>query len=286
MTNKSQSLWGQAWVTLKKDKIAVISMVIIAIYSFLALLSISGLIAADWSQAVGESYLAPSSEAWFGTDIFGRSVALKTLKGIEMAIAIGLVTAIISTVIGIILGLLAGYFGGKVDELLVWFTTSFESIPYIMLLFAVMMVLGKGTQTLFIALGVTSWPPLFRLLRGEVMRHKEREYVQAATALGAGNQRRMIKHILPNVFHIVIIQFSLRFQTAIKSEVILSYLGMGVQGAPSWGTMIDDAKLELTRGVYWQLGAATFAMFFLVLALNLFGDSLRDALDPKLKGKA
>lgn len=286
MTNKSQSLWGQAWVTLKNDKVAVICMLIISVYSLLALLSFSGIVGADWAQAVGESYMAPSSGAIFGTDIFGRSVALKTLKGVEMAIAMGLMTAVISTIIGVILGLLAGYFGGKTDEFAVWFTTSFESIPYIMLLFAVMMVLGKGTQTLFIALGVTSWPPLFRLLRGEVMRHKEREYIQAATALGAGNRRRMIKHILPNVFHIVIIQFSLRFQTAIKSEVILSYLGMGVQGTPSWGTMIDDAKLELTRGVYWQLTAASVAMFILVLALNLFGDSLRDALDPKLKGKA
>lgn len=96
----------------------------------------------------------------------------------------------------------------------------------------------------------------------------------------------MFKHILPNIFHIVIIQFSLRFQQAIKSEVILSYLGLGVQGVPSWGTMIDDSKLELARGVWWQLGAATFAMFILVLALNLLGDALRDSLDPKLKGKA
>lgn len=283
---KSVSLWGQAWETLKKDKVAVFSMVIIAVYTFLAILTLLGVLASDWSQAVGESYMAPDATAWLGTDIFGRSVALKTLKGIEMAIGIGLSTALISTVIGIILGLLAGYFGGLVDEFLVWLTTSLESIPYIMLLLAVMMVLGKGTHTLFFALGITSWPPLFRLLRGEVMRHKEREYVQAASALGAGNRRRMLKHILPNVFHIVIIQFSLRFQTAIKSEVILSYLGMGVQGVPSWGTMIDDSKLELTRGVYWQLAAASFAMFVLVLSLNLLGDALRDALDPKLKGKA
>lgn len=286
MEKKSKSLWYHAWEGLRRDKVAVISMSVISVYFLLAILTFSGILGADWSQAVGESYLAPGSDALFGTDIFGRSVALKTLKGVEMAIAIGLMTAIISTIIGVILGLAAGYFGGKTDEILMWFTTSFSSIPYIMLLFAVMMVLGKGTQTLFIALGVTSWPPLFRLIRGEVMRHKEREYVQAASALGAGHVRKMLKHILPNVFHIVIIQFSLRFQTAIKSEVILSYLGMGVQGTPSWGTMIDDSKLELARGVYWQLTAATVAMFVLVLSLNLFGDSLRDALDPKLKGKA
>lgn len=286
MQKESKSLWSHAWDSLKRDKTAVFSIVVISIYVFLAFLSVTGILAADWSKEVGASYLPPSAEHWFGTDIFGRSIVMKTLKGVEMAIAIGLVTSLISTVIGVLLGLTAGYFGGKVDETIVWFYTSLASIPYIMLLFAIMFVLGKGTMTLFIALGITSWVPLCRLVRGEVMRHKEREYVQAASALGAGHRRRMLKHILPNILHIVIIQFSLRFQTAIKSEVILSYLGLGVQGVPSWGTMIDDSKLELARGVWWQLGAATFAMLVLVLALNLLGDALRDALDPKLKGKA
>jgi peptide/nickel transport system permease protein len=286
MQKESKSLWSHAWDSLKRDKTAVFSIVVISIYVFLAFLSVTGVLAADWSKEVGASYLPPSAEHWFGTDIFGRSIVMKTLKGVEMAIAIGLITSLISTVIGVLLGLTAGYFGGKVDETIVWFYTSLASIPYIMLLFAIMFVLGKGTMTLFIALGITSWVPLCRLVRGEVMRHKEREYVQAASALGAGHRRRMLKHILPNILHIVIIQFSLRFQTAIKSEVILSYLGLGVQGVPSWGTMIDDSKLELARGVWWQLGAATFAMLVLVLALNLLGDALRDALDPKLKGKA
>jgi peptide/nickel transport system permease protein len=117
------------------------------------------------------------------------------------------------------------------------------------------------------------------------MKHKEREYVQAAGAIGGGHFRKLFLHILPNVTHIVIINTSLQFQFAIKSEVILSYLGLGVQGEPSWGTMIDDAKLELSRGVWWQLAGATTAMFLVVLAFNLLGDALRDSLDPKLKGK-
>lgn len=115
------------------------------------------------------------------------------------------------------------------------------------------------------------------------MKHKNREYVQAASAIGAGHKRKLFKHILPNVTHIVIINTSLQFQVAIKSEVILSYLGLGVSGQPSWGTMIDDAKVELARGVWWQLGAATLAMFVIVLAFNILGDALRDSLDPKLK---
>ena len=154
-----------------------------------------------------------------------------------------------------------------------------------MLLISITMILGKGIFAVYIALGATSWVTLCRLIRGEVMKHKEREYVQAAGAIGGGHFRKLFLHILPNVTHIVIINTSLQFQFAIKSEVILSYLGLGVQGEPSWGTMIDDAKLELSRGVWWQLAGATTAMFLVVLAFNLLGDALRDSLDPKLKGK-
>jgi peptide/nickel transport system permease protein len=154
-----------------------------------------------------------------------------------------------------------------------------------MLLISITMILGKGIFAVYVALGATSWVTLCRLIRGEVMKHKNREYVQAAEAIGGGHMRKLFKHILPNVTHIVIINTSLQFQFAIKSEVLLSFLGLGVQGEPSWGVMIDDAKLELARGVWWQLAGATIAMFLIVLAFNLLGDALRDALDPKLKGK-
>jgi ABC-type dipeptide/oligopeptide/nickel transport system permease subunit len=117
------------------------------------------------------------------------------------------------------------------------------------------------------------------------MKHKNREYVQAASAIGAGHMRKLFLHILPNVTHVIIINTSLQFQTAIKSEVILSFIGLGVISEPSWGKMINDAKLELMRDVWWQLLGASVAMFFIVLAFNILGDALRDALDPKLKGK-
>ena len=152
-----------------------------------------------------------------------------------------------------------------------------------MLLIAIAYVLGKGLTTIYIALGVTSWIGLARVIRGEFMKHKEREYVLAAASLGATTQSRIFKHILPNVSHFVIINLSMQFMGAIKSEVILSFLGLGVQGQPSWGVMIDDAKLELARGVWWQLAGASGAMFFVVLAFNILGDSLRDALDPKIR---
>jgi len=191
----------------------------------------------------------------------------------------------ISIVIGTTLGMIAGYFGGFIDELIVWFYTTFSAIPGIMLLVAIAFILGKGTTTVFLSLGLTSWVGLCRIVRAEVMKHKEREYVHAANAIGATHPRKMIKHILPNISHLLIINFTQTFDSAIKAEVVLSFLGLGVAGRPSWGTMIDDSKLELARGVWWQLAAATLAMFLIVLAFNVLGDALRDALDPKLKGK-
>lgn len=281
----SKSLWSQALGTILKDKLACTSLIVVLIYFLIALLTFLGVIADNWGLEIGPSYAAPSAEYIFGTDIFGRSVFLKMIKGTETAIAIGIATSGISLVIGTTMGAIAGYFGGLVDEIIVWFYTTFSSIPFIMLLIAIAFIMGKGTTTVFISLGLTSWVSLCRIVRGEVMKHKEREYTQAASALGAGHIRKIFKHILPNISHVLIINFSLTFESAIKSEVILSYLGLGVQGRPSWGTMIDDSKLELARGVWWQLGAATLAMFFIVLAFNILGDALRDALDPKLKGK-
>lgn len=263
----------------------MISLFIVIAYTVVALLSAMGWLAADWAKEVGGSNLPPSADYIFGTDIFGRDVFRKVLRGTQIAMSVGVATALISIPIGVFLGALAGYFGGWVDDFITWLYTTISSIPNIMLLISITMILGKGLFAVYIALGATSWVTLCRLIRGEVMKHKEREYVQAAGAIGGGHFRKLFKHILPNVTHIVIINTSLQFQIAIKSEVILSYLGIGVQGEPSWGTMIDDAKLELSRGVWWQLAAATFAMFLVVLAFNLLGDALRDSLDPKLKGK-
>lgn len=282
---KSRSLYSDAWVRLRRDKVAFTCLIIVGLYTALAILSKLGLVGGNWKEVVGASYLAPNLEHWFGTDYLGRDVFSKVIHGTQIAMSVGLFTSLIAIPIGVVLGAIAGYFGGVVDEIIVWFYTTISSIPYIILVASISFILGKGLSTVYIALGVTSWVSLCRLIRGEVMKHKNRDYIQAATAIGGGNFRKLFIHILPNVTHIVIINTSLQFVTAIKSEVILSYLGIGVQGEPSWGTMIDDAKLELARGVWWQLAGATIFMFFIVLAFNILGDALRDALDPKLKGK-
>jgi ABC-type dipeptide/oligopeptide/nickel transport system permease subunit len=281
----TNSLWKDAFFRLTKDKLAVASLVIVLAYFIVAILSSLGLIASGWSQEVGASNLSPSIDHFFGTDIFGRSVIMKVIRGTQVAMSVGVAASLIAIPIGVTLGALAGYFGGWVDDFVTWLYTTFSSVPNIMLLISITLILGKGIFSVYVALGLTSWVHLCRLIRGEVLKHREREYVQAAAAIGGGHFRKLFRHILPNVSHIIIINTSMQFQVAIKSEVILSYLGLGVQGEPSWGTMIDDAKLELVRGVWWQLAGATLAMFFILLALNILGDALRDALDPKLKGK-
>ena len=280
-----RSLWADTLREMLRNKLTVAALVVVGLYLLVALLAHLGLLASDWNAEVGSSYAAPSLQHWMGTDIFGRSVLAKVIKGTKVAMSVGFVVALIAIVIGVTLGALAGYFGGLVDECIVWFYSTVASIPHIMLLIALTLILGKGILSVYIALGMTNWVELCRLIRGEVKRHKDREYVQAAAAIGASHWRKLVRHILPNVLHIVIIRFSLIFQFAIKSEVILSYLGLGVQDSPSWGVMINDARVELTRGIWWQLAFATLAMFLVVLAFNILGDALRDALDPKLKGK-
>lgn len=283
---KGRSLWSDAWRRMKRDRFAMVCLVIVIVYALLAIFVKAGLVASNWGHTVGGEYQAPSFEhwsLWFGTDIFGRSVVLKTIYGAYVSMTVGFVSTLISVPIGVVLGALAGYFGGKVDDLITWFYTTVSNIPSLLLILSMALVFGKGLNSINLALGLTGWVGICRLIRGEFMKHKEREYVQAAKSLGAGNARRIFIHILPNVSHLIIINFSFLVMGGIKTEVILSYLGLGVQGIPSWGTMIDEAKLELARGVWWQLGSATLAMLVVVLALNIVGDALRDALDPKLK---
>lgn len=284
--SKGRSLWSDALKRLKKDQFAIVCFWIIIFYAVVAILAKFGWIATPWEESVGGAYDPPSFSSIkliLGTDIFGRSVFYKVIHGTRVAMSVGLVSSLISVPVGVALGAIAGYFGGWIDDLIVWFYTTLSSIPHIMLLIAITFILGKGITAIYVALGVTAWVGLARVIRGEFIKHKSRDYVVAAESLGATHLSRIFKHILPNVSHFIIINLSIQFMSAIKSEVILSFLGLGVQGQPSWGVMIDDAKLELSRGVWWQLAGATAAMFVVVLAFNILGDALRDALDPKMK---
>jgi peptide/nickel transport system permease protein len=221
----------------------------------------------------------------FGGDKWGRDVLLKVIKGTETSLLVGLAAALLAAFLGTLFGAQAGYFGGRIDDFFNWVYSVFTSIPYLLLILAIAAVLNqKGTATVVLILGLTGWTGIFRLVRAEYLKHKVREYVQAADALGASDARRMFVHILPNVSHVVLVQTSLHVVLFIKSEVILSFLGFGVGvDTVSWGSMLNEAQNELLIGKWWQLAAATAAMALLVTAFSLFTDALRDALDPRLK---
>jgi len=239
-------------------------------------------------KGAAEATEARAATLPFGGDKWGRDVLKKTVKGSETSILVGLAAAVLATFIGTVMGAFAGYYGGWVDDFFNWLYSVFSSIPYLLLILAVAAVLQqKGTTTIILILGLTGWSGVFRLIRGEYLKHKAREYVQAADAIGASNPRRMFVHILPNVSHVVLVQLSILVVAFIKSEVILSFLGFGVPvDVVSWGSMLNEAQNELILGKWWQLASAGTAMAILVTAFSLFTDALRDALDPKLRGRA
>ncbi len=291
MNTPATSLWQTAWRQIRRNRLAMICLGIIVLYAAVALFA-EGTYwyyrlaekTAPYKQVNFENRFAdPSLRHPLGTDSLGRDVVLQIVQGTRIAFEVGILTSLIAIPIAVILGAIAGYFGKRVDDFIVWLYTVFDSIPGLLFILAIAIVVGKGLVGVCLGIGLTTWVGLCRLIRGEYIKHRDRQYVLAARAIGVSDWAVIFRHILPNVIHLVIISFSLRFPGAILTEVVLSYLGVGVQDEPSWGIMISDAKLRLWQGHWWELGGATAAMFFIVLAFNLFGDALRDALDPKLR---
>jgi len=300
-----RSLWGDARRRIVRDPAAIICLGIILLYVIVAIAGAIYNVVAENSDLLptfqemtdyDRCNQAPSAKSWlywFGTDWAGRSVLVKTILSVKVSMTVGLFANMIAIPLGMLLGVIAGYYGKKIDAIIVWMFSTLASIPGIILLIAMkyafkdVRILGvdlTGIHGVYIALGVISWIGTCRLVRAETMKIRELDYVLAARAVGRNNLAILLRHILPNVMHLGIINFSLGLVGAIKAEVILSYLGLGVKvGTPSWGTMINSARMDLFVGHWWELTAAVAAMFFLVLALNIFGDRLRDALDPRLK---
>ncbi len=366
----SPGLWALAWRRLRRDKIAMLALAVVGAFLLMLVLSMSGLIVADWEDEVGVSYAPPTFAAGpastvpgapatqvlareatptpvnlldpladelrqlqaemgrvtagaaidmagvvdplgvemaelrasmgtagpvaraarletlpFGADKWGHDVLKKTIKGAETSIVVGLVAALLAVGLGTLFGAFSGYFGGRIDDFFNWFYSIFTSIPSILMILTVAAVLQqKGVLTIVLILGLTGWTGPYRLIRAEYIKHKAREYVMAADAIGASHWRKMFSHIFPNVSHVALVQLSILVVGFIKAEVILSFLGFGVPvGVVSWGSMLNEAQNELILGKWWQLSAAAIAMALLVTAFSLFTDALRDALDPKVK---
>ena len=242
----------------------------------------------EWAEAAKKYQTTESVKALtlpFGADRLGRDVLAKAVKGAQVSILVGVAAAVVATVIGTLLGALAGFFGGKVGDFLEWVYNVFTAMPSILLIFAFAAVFPRGVLSVVMILGLAGWTGIYRLVRAEFIKHAVRDYVRSAEAIGASTASRMFRHILPNVSHVVLVQLSIHVVGFIKSEVILSYLGLGVGvDQVSWGTMLADAQSELILGHWWQLAAATTLMAVFVTAFSLMTDALRDALDPKLRG--
>lgn len=220
-----------------------------------------------------------------GTNILGQDVLYMTLKGAKVALLIGGLTSLISIPLALLLGMSAGYFGGRIDDVVFFIMSTLASMPSILLLIALIMVLPQGTFSVCLALGVTSWVGFCRLARGETMKLRELDYVAAARSLGVSHPKILVRHVLPNLMHLVVITFVLLFSGLVLSEATLAWLGIGVDG--SWGQMIAQAKDELSRDpvIWWNVTAAGVAIFVLLLAVNRLGDALRDVLDPRTLGE-
>lgn len=230
-----------------------------------------------------ERYQPPSLAHPMGTDNLGRDVSLRLVQGARIAFHVGIMTSLIAIPLGVLLGLFGGYFGGKTDSFVVWLCATVASMPGLLFILAISMVVGQGLMGIYLGIGLTTWVGVCRTIRAEVMKHKAKAYVQAAKVLGYSHLRIMFRHILPNVAHIILIQFSIRFPGAVATEVFISFLGIGVQGEPSWGIMINNARLRLWQGVWWEMTFVTLAIFTLVLVFNHLADWLRDRLDPALR---
>ena len=222
----------------------------------------------------------------FGTDKVGSDVLYRALKGIRTGLIIGGFTTLIAVPFAIFFGVIAGYFGGWIDDTVQYIYATLDSIPSILLIVAFMLLFGQGLFNLCLIMGIGSWTGLCRILRGETLKLRELEYIQASEAFGVHRGLIILKHLIPNLMHIVLISTILRFSGLVLAEALLSYLQIGVEPTTgSWGNMINTARLELARDpiVWWNLAAAFAFMFGLVLPANLFGDAVRDALDPRLR---
>ena len=304
-------LWGEAFRRLARNPSARAAMAVIAIYATIGIADSIGwydaatqerrtVIDAIFERKPERTYSAPLAEMTtgeakpqkirekhiLGTDSIGADVFYRTLKGVRTAFQIGGMTVLIVTPLALLLGLTAGYYGKWRDDVITYIYTVLSSVPGILLQIAMVLVLGKGIIQICLALGITRWVGLCRMVRGETIKHREREYVRSAKALGVTDMVILVRHILPNLLPVVIISTTLGFSNLVLSEAILSYLGVGVpDNVGSWGNMIDAARDELARDpvIWWNLAAATGAITGLALSLNLFGDALRDAVDPRLR---
>ena len=279
----SLTYWADAWRRLKENKLALLSLIALI---FIIVMAIIGPMISPFEYDAQDFTVinqAPNSTHWFGTDDLGRDLFVRAWKGARVSLLIGLVSAVINVTIGIIYGGIAGYKGGYVDIVMMRIVEIIYSIPALLWIILLMIIMGQGLTTIIVALSISGWGGMARLVRGQVLQLKQTEYVLAAQTLGASSWRIILKHLIPNAMGPIIINLTFQVPDAIFTEAFLSYIGLGVP-APlaSWGTLANEGTKVLTIYPY-QIVFPAILISVTMLAFNILGDGIRDSLDPKLR---
>ncbi|MBM7703237.1 ABC transporter permease [Metabacillus iocasae] len=280
----SLSYWQDAWKRLLKNKLAMGGLFFLTV---LIVMAIIGPIISPHDgikQSLANQNLPPSSEHWFGTDDMGRDVFARTWFGARISLFVGFMAALIDFIIGIIYGGIAGYKGGKTDNVMMRIVEILYGLPYLLVVILLMVVMGPGLLTIIVALTVTGWIGMARIVRGQVLQIKNYEFILASKTFGTKTARIIRKNLLPNTMGPIIVQMTLTVPSAIFAEAFLSFLGLGIQ-APyaSWGVMASDGLSTILSGYWWRLFFPALFISLTMFSFNVLGDGLQDALDPKLR---
>lgn len=282
---KKRSQLKSIWVRYKKNKLAMFGL---ALFMAMVLIAVFADFIVDYdvdaiTQNIKNKLRSPYSEHIFGTDQYGRDLFARIVFGARISLFVGLVTVALSLTAGSIIGAVAGYYGGKIDNILMRIMDIFLSIPSIIMAIAIVAALGQGLTNLLIALSISKIPQFARIVRSSILSIKGQEFIEAAKACGTKDRRIIVKHIIPNAIGPIIVQATLNMATTILAIAGLSFVGLGIQPpTPEWGSMLADARSQMRYYPYLVV-IPGIAIVMSVLSLNLIGDGLRDALDPRLK---
>ena len=279
--SSTESALAGFWRRFRRNRPALYATWLLAAIVLLALFA-PLLYPRDPFAIVGKPFLPPFGEFLFGTDQLGRDVAAGIARGAITSLLIGVVATACAMLIGVVVGGAAGYFGGRIDALLMRTTEAFQTVPAFIFAIVLVAILSPSLESTIIAIAVVSWPPMARLVRGEVLATRNREFVQACMSLGMSDARVILRHILPNCASSIVVTASLMVATAILIESGLSFLGLGDAHLMSWGYLIGAGRTVL-RSAWWVCAFPGIAILLTVLSINLFGEGLNDALNPRLR---
>lgn len=270
-----------AWRGLRRDRWGMCGLVVVAVFFLIAAGVWLGWLGQDWARADGGRWEGPGAEHWFGTNVLGQDIFQRAVYSTRTAFEIGFLVALATSILGAGFGALAGWRAFTwVDDVMLWVKGVLDSVPFYLFVAALAYAMRGLPFAMHIAMILTFWTPTARLIRAEVMRLKGQDFVKSAQAIGLPAWRIVVRHVLPNTAHILLVQGTLVFVAAIKTEVILSFLGLGVQDGVSWGLMLAESTQEVIAGHFGNFFAASGFLFAFLLGLNLLSDAMQDALEP------